>query len=175
MDQRLISKYMMHFVVSINVVPFNVTFNYQSDLTFSTRLRVQLMNRHTLLKIKQKKQSKLWTNSYLRLMIWMIKISLGVRVLLSQASRDQLLCTELFSDLLSVLWQSWLSTWVENGHSGSPHVKSLFFQLVKRLLTIVNLYICICTSRASNAQSIVHKARLTKKWEMHSSLSGTTS
>ena len=78
MAPRLTSKSMTLFVVSISVVPSSAISNFQSDLIFSTKLRVQPKNKHTQLSIKQLFKSRPLSIRFSNQMTWMTKILLGM-------------------------------------------------------------------------------------------------
>jgi len=81
MDQKLILKFTMLFADNINVVLSNAISNYQLDLIFSTKQKVQLKNKLMLLNIRQNNKNKNTIPNYLKLTIWMIMILLGLSIL----------------------------------------------------------------------------------------------
>jgi len=77
MAPRSTLKFMMLYVVNISVVLSNVISNFQSDLIFNIKLRVQLKSKHTLQNTKQLFQSKPFSIKFSKQTTWTIKISLG--------------------------------------------------------------------------------------------------
>lgn len=69
---------MMPYVANTNAEPYSVTFNFQLDSTYSTKLRVQQKSRRMQLSTKQQFKSKRFSIKYLKLMTWTIKILLGM-------------------------------------------------------------------------------------------------
>jgi len=68
---------MMLYVVNISVVLSNVISNFQSDLIFNIKLRVQLKSKHTLQNTKQLFKSKPFSIRFSKQTTWTTKISLG--------------------------------------------------------------------------------------------------